>query len=165
MYILNSDESGDTPEDFQQAWNSYQEYLQSVQHKLPPSVYEFAGAEWRYSFNDSRSLHDAWVESVIIEERTLTEDYHSRHLEIRVLLLGPYQDGNILLAYQGVHSYSMQKRRKERPFYAPGQSHGDWLVDEIRLSENELILHEIELVLGTWLIECENLSYEWQPFA
>jgi hypothetical protein len=165
MFVLGSDNFPDTPEEIGRVWDAYREYLHSIQDKLPPGVYEFASAEWHYSFQDSRSLHDARVESIVIEEQSPIEDYYARRLNIKVLLLGPYDDGNILLTYQGVHSYSMQKRRKEFGAQAPGQGHGDWLVDEIRLSESGLILHEIELVLGTWLIECEDLQYEWQPFA
>jgi hypothetical protein len=42
--------------------------------------------------------------------------------------------------------------------------HGDWLTDEIRLSDRNLVLHEIEFSRGSrWLIEAEDIVYEWKP--
>jgi hypothetical protein len=38
--------------------------------------------------------------------------------------------------------------------------HGDWLYDEIRLSERGLVLHEVEFSSnGHWLIECKDIKY------
>ncbi len=43
--------------------------------------------------------------------------------------------------------------------------HGDWLIDEVRLSEREFVLHEVEFSHGSrWIIECEDLIYQWKPF-
>lgn len=37
---------------------------------------------------------------------------------------------------------------------------GDWLYDEIRLSQRGYVLHEIEWSCGSrWLIECGDVSY------
>jgi hypothetical protein len=83
-------------------------------------------------------------------------------LQIKVILLGPYHDGLIELCYFGVYSYEMRgdldsaHPRLRRP-------HGDWLIDEIRLSKADKVIHEIQFERASWLIECEDLSYKWIP--
>jgi hypothetical protein len=40
--------------------------------------------------------------------------------------------------------------------------HRDWLVDEIRLSDRGLVVHEILFSRGAlWTIEAADLRYEW----
>lgn len=44
------------------------------------------------------------------------------------------------------------------------RGHGDWLIDEIRLSDRGLVLHEILFSSGArWLIESEDIEYTWEP--
>src|SRR5215475_3040321 len=87
-----------------------------------------------------------------------------RAIEIRVRLLGAYHDRRIELIYEGVRNYSLETspKFKSPPTYKTG--HGDWLIDEIRLSERNLVIHGIEFSSGSrWLIECENIQYHSEP--
>jgi hypothetical protein len=85
-----------------------------------------------------------------------------RALEIRIRLLGAYHDGYLNLVYSGVRSYSLETPAEFKwPPYGVG--HGDWLYDEVRLSDNGHVLHEIEFSRGSrWTIECDDIDHNWQ---
>lgn len=63
-----------------------------------------------------------------------------RGLEIHVRLFGAYHDGYLNLAYERVRSYSLDTPGQ---FWLPpyGVGHGDWLVDEVRLSDRGFVIH------------------------
>lgn len=142
--------------------NEYPAYFDTIKNKLPAQARSFAEAEWHYDFKNSKCPHDSWVEKVIITEPADGETKADRGLQIKVILLGPYHDGLIELCYFGVYSYEMRgdldsaHPRLRRP-------HGDWLIDEIRLSKDDKVIHEIQFERASWLIECEDLSYKWIP--
>ena len=78
-------------------------------------------------------------------------------MEIKVQLLGAYHDGHIELRYSNVRGYSLASNMGIL-------DHGDWLYDEIRLSVEGHVLHEVEWSKGgRWLIECGDVAYEWMP--
>jgi hypothetical protein len=44
------------------------------------------------------------------------------------------------------------------------RAHGDWLVDEVRSSERNKVLHEIEWANESrWYIEYDYVHYAWIP--
>jgi len=142
----------------------YRDYLELVRERMPRSAFEFATAPWRYS-PEVRSLHDSWVDSLIIRELALGNRHEIRSLQIQVRLLGPYHDGMTTLSYRDVRSYSLDTPYE---FLSPplDAGHGDWLCDEVRLSQRAHVLHEIEFSRGTrWLIECEDIEWNWEPFS
>jgi hypothetical protein len=157
-FILNSDRPENSIEEFQHGFKAYCDYLESIESQLPQSAYEFATAEWHYNFSDSKSPHDGWLEELIIREPAFGDRRQHRSLEIFIRLFAAYHDGYIELTYRKVRSYTFNK------FVASLPNHRDWLYDEIRLSENNLVLHEIEWESGNWLIECEDVFYDWKPF-
>jgi hypothetical protein len=168
-YILNMDIGGiNTREDVErqkQKWREYRDYLESVRERMPTSAHEFATASWHYDTADARSLHDSWVESLAMRELAHGDRHEIRSLEIEVRLLGPYHDGNTTLIYREVHSYSL-----DTPFgfAAPPRDvgHGDWLRDEVRLSQRNHVLHEVEFSRGSrWIIECADIVWAWDPFS
>lgn len=150
-FILNRDRPENSPDEFRSAMRDYCEYLESVKDRLPKSAFEFATAEWHYNFEDPRAPHDAWLEELTVRELASGDRKQNRQLEIFVRLFGAYHDGFIELTYKNVRSYSFGKPAEQLP------NHGDWLYDEIRLSENCLVLHEIEWDEGEWLIESEDV--------
>lgn len=78
-------------------------------------------------------------------------------MEIICRLFAAYHDGHIELKYSNVRSYSLASNPRTT-------DHGDWLYDEIRLSEEGHVLHEVEWSKGgLWLIECGDVTYEWLP--
>jgi len=138
------------------AWNSYREYLRSVRDRLPAAVAKFAGADWWYNPNDHRSLHDAWVESIRLDETALAAS-RVRPINIDVTLLGPYHDRRTTLSYRDVSQYAL---RLDQSSLDGAGGHGDWLIDEIRLSPAGGVIHEVEFSSGaTWLIECATIQY------
>ena len=93
---------------------------------------------------------------VEISETGAGEGQENRSVSIKVRLLGAYHDGHIELAYKNVRRYSLGSINK---------GHGDWMYDEVRLSDAGHVLHEIEIGGTTWLIECDDISYSWLPTA
>lgn len=163
-YILPSDIKG--IEDhllIRECFNRYYQYLYSVKDELPQNVIDFAFASWHYDFSDHQCPHDSWVESLKIVELGSGERKQNRNIEIRLQLLGAYHDGFIELIYKDVKGYTLtlpQKRSSTKNTW-----HGDWLADEIRLSENGLVIHEIEFqVSGSWKIFFSDMECKWTPF-
>jgi hypothetical protein len=166
-FILGADVSENAKDDFvllKSRFADYRKYLESVREKLPLSAYEFAVAEWHYNSERHECPHDAWVESLVVSEPFSGERREKRSLEIRVRLLGAFHDGYIDLRYKSVQSYSLETPA-EFKMLPLNVGHGDWLKDEIRLSESGSVLHEVEFSRGSkWLIECEDIVYRWSPF-
>jgi hypothetical protein len=154
--------------EMQARFKAYRDGLRRDEKRMPASAFAFANADWHYDHSDPRCPHDAWVESLTVVEPSSGERREVRSLEIRIELLGAYHDGRIRLTYSGVRQYSFfQPRAEERP--APSRGHGDWLLDEVRVSEHSrpqqlLVVHEVLLAAGgTWMIECADILYEWVP--
>ena len=136
---------------------AYRAYLLSVKDRLPNSAFEFANASWHYDYADHRCPHDSWLESLSIGEPASGDRLQHRSTEMTVRLLGAFHDGHISILYAGVQTYSL-----EQPKTMVG--HGDWLVDEIRLSDNGLVLHEVLFNShARWLIEARDVSCTWHP--
>jgi hypothetical protein len=151
-YILTKDRPNNSYEEWQSGWSAYCAYLESVEAQLPQSAYEFATAPWHYNFEDHRSPHDACLESVRIREPTSGVRKEERPIEIAARLLAAYHDGHIELKYSDVVTYSVASGVTD------GSGHGDWLYDEVRLSEQGRVLHEVEWSHGgLWLIECGDV--------
>lgn len=139
----------------------YSAYFDSIKNKLPPNARDFAGADWHYDFKNSKCPHDSWVETVAICEPADGETKDDRGLEIIVKLLGAFHDGLIEFRYKGVYAYEMTGHSDES-WPRIHRPHGDWLIDEIRLSEKGRVIHEIKFTQAMWLIECEDLVYTWK---
>lgn len=147
-------------EEVETALADYRKFLESVRPNLPPSAYDFASASWHYDHSDHRCPHDSWVESLAIREPSGGTRQEKREVEVVIRLLGAYHDGYLELLYPGVRSYSLGGETPEEPKIG----HGDWLVDEVRLSPKNLVLHEILFRGGSrWLIEACDIDCRWLP--
>lgn len=143
-----------------QAWDRYQRYLRSVEHSLPPEVFQFASAEWHYDPSDHRSLHDSWVEALAIRELPASNGSRVRRVTIEVELLPPYHDGKTTLVYEDVTRYDLMCGGVTSSPASPAAGHGDWVADEVRLSQNGSVLHEVLFSSGArWLIECATVRH------
>ncbi len=168
MAFILRDDIGtlDTPEGLEQLkrkWQQYRESLEAIRGRIPQSAFEFATAPWHYDQGDSRSLHDSWVEALIISEPSDGDRNEIRSLEIQVRLLGPYHDATTTLIYRRARSHSLNTPIL---FAFPSRDvgHGDWLCDEIRLSPDDHVIHEIEFSRGSrWIIECEDIEWIYTP--
>jgi hypothetical protein len=150
--------------DLQEAREKYKQYLRKIKLQIPQNVYDFAAAEWHYDPADHRCPHDSWVQFLRLEERASGERSEKRELNIHLQLLGAYHDCQITLSYSDVVSYSMVKPNEMGKSQGSNKGHEDWLIDEIRLSETGLVVHEILFSSGSrWLFECKNMTYECKP--
>ena len=147
------------PQEIAGSWERYREYLAGIRAHLVSEVFEFASAQWHYDPKHHRSLHDSWLQSVAISEEARQVPDGSRSLRIKIALNGPYHDGHTYLSYHGVKKYELRLSAKETSGSARG-GHGDWMLDELTLSENGNLLHDIAWSSGaTWIIECEHLTH------
>lgn len=145
-----------------QRFAEYAQYLDSIKERLPASARAFALADWHYDSSDPRCPHDAWVEALTISEPATGDRSQHRRVAIEIRLLGAYHDGHIRLSYHDVRSYTLDKPARS----VPNEGHGDWIVDEVRLSDSGLVLHEIVFIPRCrWLIECRDIEYRWQLLA
>ena len=70
----------------------------------------------------------------------------------------------MIVNYREVQSYSLESPIELR-FPAVATGHGDWLSDEVTLSNNGFVLHEVEFRRGSrWLIECRDINWSWKAF-
>jgi hypothetical protein len=141
------------------AFARYREYVASHGESFPRSAYALATSDWYFDPRDHRCPHDAWLESLSLTEAAPAQG-ESRSLSLRVRLLGAYRDGHIDLLYPRVFAYRFD--------VADGrQGHRDWRYDELRLSEDGHLIHEIEWrglnEAGSWLIEASDVEYRWTP--
>jgi len=151
MYILSDDwDSENNPNAVVEAHLKYDEYLARNKSCFPESAFDFAIADWHHNYRDHKALHDSWlIESRIIE----TSQNDMREVNITLKLLGAFHDGNLSLHYKGVKSYQIGSSTA---------GHTSINRDEIRLSENGFVLHEIELWQEErWLIECHDIEVCW----
>jgi len=123
------------PEEIARRYREYHEYLESVRDRLPPSVYDFATAPWHFDPTDPMCPHDSWVEWATVREPFSGDRSEKRALEIEVRLFGAWHDGHLILKYGGVETYSLAGPGSFQQMPTASVGHGDWLVDEIRLSE------------------------------
>jgi hypothetical protein len=154
-YVLAADGRDD---DVEGAFEQYQDYLASVRTKFPPSAYALATSDWYFNSTDHRCPHDAWLESLLLEEPSSGSRNELRTLSLTLNLLGAYHDGRIVLRYPRVFSYSFRVDDGK-------DGHRDWRYDELRLSERGNLIHEIEWCglndVGTWTIEASDLEFRW----
>jgi hypothetical protein len=165
-FILREDFADDALNDSEvlaARFTAYRAYLIEIRRELPASAYEFAIADWHYDPQVPQCPHDGWVQTLMISELATGDRQQHRRIEISLKLLNAQHNGHIHLTYKDVKMYSLDTSSEFKlPPLRVG--HGDWLNDEIRLSERGLVVHEIEFSRGSrWLIEAEDITYEWTP--
>lgn len=153
MFILSDDwNSEDNPMAVVEAHRRYEQYLEQNRQSFPASAFAFASADWHYNFNDHKALHDSWLVDMSVRE-TNSANSDERVTEIQLKLLGAFHDGHLRLTYHDVRSYQIGSATS---------AHTSIDRDEVRLSENGYVLHEIVWWQDVkWLIECTDISCEW----
>ncbi len=147
-------------------YKKYRDYLESVKGRIPKAAFSFATADWHYNHEDHRCPHDSWLETLTIDEPASGKRSEIRDIKIHARLLGSHHDGHIELTYEKVKSYSLNTPFEFKMPPRVDVGHGDWLIDEIRLSDNGFVVHEIVFSRGSrWIIECEDILYEWKPIS
>jgi hypothetical protein len=165
-FILETIYLDDDFEEINRCYQIYYAYIESIKDKLPENVYRFAVADWHYDHEVHRCPHDGWIEAFLIKENATGKRKERRWLDIEVRILNAFHDGHIEITYNNVASYHLNKLSNEK-FLNPdiiNDGHGDWLIDEIRLSDKGYVIHEIIFRRNSrWLIECEDIVYKWKP--
>lgn len=134
--------------------SNYKNYAEGVKNRLSKSAYAFMIADWHYQHTDHRCPHDSRVINISITEETSNNPTSKCSLEI--ILIGGY--GNeILIKYDSVFSYELIKNEVEWP--AGDESHGDWLIDEIILLDDDILNHEIVFTNSTINIKSRDIEY------
>lgn len=160
MFMLSSD--GRDEDIHQTCYHRYMAYLQENKADFPPSAFTLASSEWYHNFNNHHAPHDGWLERAEFIEVGIGERWENRTLALRIRLLASYHDAYIEFYYPQVFSYKFQA-----PHVVKG--HTDWRYDELRLSENKHLIHEIEWRGGfdtpetRWMIEANDVVYSWLP--
>jgi hypothetical protein len=161
-FILSKERDSLEPNSVEKAFRHYAAYLTDTHDRFPSSAYTLATSDWYYGAHDSRSPHDAWLESLTISEAGEGKRREHRAVTIRVVLLSAYHDGLIELLYPRVFNYQLDLHHTDG-------RHGDWRYDEFRLADNSHPIHEIEWShrndIGRWLIEADDVHLSWQPFG
>src|SRR4051812_41651335 len=84
----------------------YLAYVESIRERLQPDIYAFASDSRYFDLTSHTSLHDAWLESLSVQEVASGVRHEMRRVEISLCLLGPFHDRRIHLHYTGVSRYS-----------------------------------------------------------
>lgn len=140
------------------AWKAYMTYLTSIKDRLPQTVYEFALADWHYDPRNPKCPHDAWVQEIKVKEIAEGERHEIRTTQIEITLLGAYHDRLLKVTYKDVTSHSINATHSQLGY-------GDWLTDEIGLSETGQVLHEIKFHHAFLRIECCDIIFQEQLTA
>ncbi|WP_157489284.1 hypothetical protein [Lysobacter sp. Root916] len=154
MYILAAQRDADA----MAAGERYAAYLRENAARFPKGALSLAQSEWYFNFFDHHCPHDAWLEWVRIDEPATGERREIRRTSLTVRLLGAYHDGYIELHYPEVTSYRLDMQDVRG-------GHRDWRYDEFRVSDEGLLVHEIEWSgyrdSGSWLITSSDVEYRW----
>lgn len=136
----------------------YAEYFKLNGHAFPIRARELAGAGWHYDMSDARCLHDARLLSLGVRCPDPREDISSG-VEIDMRLLGSHDDRLLDLRYRRVRHYSSRLERLSADVEA--SAFGDLIIDEITMSDDGTVCHEIQFVSGAWYIECAEFDWSW----
>jgi hypothetical protein len=154
-FLINASEADDWSGT---AFKAYRDHLESIKSHLPKAVYDFAVADWHYDGSKKESPHDAWIQEIKIKEIAEGETRISqiRTTQIEIILLGAYHDRLFKVTYEDVSSYFISSWQSSR-------GHGDWVIDEIGLSDAGLVTHEIKFWHDVFFkIECRNIIFQEQ---
>lgn len=136
----------------------YRKYLMSVGDKFPPNAFALAILDWNFVFSNYGCPHHAWLNSAKVFEDATGDREQGRHVGIETVLLGAYHDLLLTLRYVGVVNHTLSGCGLNG-----SGGHYDWRYDELRLSDEELLIREIEwasaIDQGRWLIECEDVTF------
>ena len=137
----------------------YQAYLARERARFPSEAFAFAASDWHYDHEDHRGLHDSWLKALTISEEPV-EGISQRATRMTIVLLGPFHDGETTIDYDGVSGYRITSWKKSDVAATVTKGHGDWLVDEVLVTEPGTLTHEIHFSTGTKLeIECRNIRH------
>jgi hypothetical protein len=140
--------------------DSYVNYLRTNATHFPDGALSFATSSWHYDWNDHLCPHDSWLRSFTMLEVGSGPREADRKTNIIVEFLGSFHDIIFSIEYMNIRSYSLDCSTKLND----RRGHGDWVVDELVLSqENGKIIHEILFSTDiSWKIECADIRHSYR---
>lgn len=135
--------------------SGYERYLENNKDKFPARAFAFASAGWHYNHRDEKCPHDAKIISITAREFS-KDDFPEVGLTIE--LEGAY-GGRFEIIYYGVKSYIVRKRKTNWPLGS--STHGEWLIDEVTVCEDDLLNHEIALSDGRIFIKFHDCDFRF----
>jgi hypothetical protein len=141
-------------------------YVESIRSKLPTHVYSFVCNPSYFNLDSRSSLHDAWLEKLMVRETANGERRQNSPARDTALPVWPYHDRWIHLNYTGVTQYSFHT-----PLNTGSRSTGRprteiYLHTKIRLDHDGLLLHELLFERGSaLLIECPDITHSEEMIA
>jgi hypothetical protein len=138
--------------------DDYLQYLAENAAAFPSGARGFATASWHFDFKHPQCPHDSWLEELSIREIGSGPRHQVRSLGMTARFLGAYHDGYFDLRYEGVSSYLLKLSTVKG-----SRGHGDWIIDEVTMSDRNMIHHEILLSEATLSVDCADLQYHWTP--
>ena len=130
-------------------WNlrPYFAYLETVRTQMSEALYAFAAKVEHYDLSSPTSLHDAWLEQLVIR------DPIGGKLEIAATYLAPFHDRQIHLTYRSVLGYSFVAPQGMFGMPPMQSGHGDLLMHEVRMSGGAASFeHELVFSKGAILV-------------
>jgi hypothetical protein len=143
----------------QYRYEQYHHYLETIKDRLPTSAYAFASAPWHYDPMDPRCPHDSWLKTLAIEEVATGERQEVREVQVTIRLLNAHHTGEVQITYHNITRYEIHMHGEAMM----GNNHGDWLIDEVRLTDTSRVVHEIVFASSRMLFECGDIVYDWRP--
>lgn len=135
-------------------FDAYFEYLASIQDRLDPALYAFVSDPERYYPSPKKTLHDAWLQRLLLapdEPRS-----RSPRMILALEFLGPYHDRTLRLRYDDVRAYSFDQTLRTRA------NRQDLLMHEFRIDESTgLLEHVFEFDDELYLrVACRSVTFE-----
>jgi hypothetical protein len=141
-------------------FDAYVAYLGTVRDRMPAHVAAFAADPRHHSLTDRESLHDAWVQSVVVREDGGGTRGEARSTAVEITLLGAFHDRTHVLRYAAVTRYELVGS-------AVVAGHGDICAHEVRLAgdsvsiEHELLFRGLpDEAEARLLVECADFTHE-----
>lgn len=150
---------GDSIDEYDKLRKEYYCYLDSIRPNITQSVYNYAIADWHYDANIHYSPHDANLKEINIFDNG--ED----SVDLKITLIGSYQDYILDFSYQNVISYSIDCIPELENKYDKAMSiHGTFLWDSIEYdSKNKLTKHYIVFSSNIKIvISCKNFDFTFR---
>ena len=134
-------------------FDPYFAYLGTIQEQLSESAYAFASTWTHYSLDSPSSLHDAWLEELVVTEASSGARSEIRRTKLTLRFLGPQHDRHLVLHYSDVIDYRVDGK-------GVSKGHGDLIVHEVSVSPDGHVVHELLFDSETsMLIKCGDLRF------
>ena len=130
-------------------YSGYFDNLNKIKNDFPEAIYAYAANQENYGSLSHESLHDAWLDVFSVTEVATGLRSEKRSLRIDMSFLGAYHDLKILLSYEGVKSYGFHKNEKSTLPPHENVGHGDLLVHEFSVGDQNSIVHEMLFSSGS----------------